>query len=126
MHISKAAMEEACRLVNEELGGPGYYNVSDVNHPHLSELKALARVLQERSDVAKAVIEYILQRRRDRVLIGSDVNLQSFILPDDEPDVVEELAGDIWLAMGSARRGDATDKLRTVLAGYEIKRRETP
>lgn len=95
--ISEAAKKLACELANNE--GSGYYN--PVNLPGTQFGMALARILQEHSDVAKTALATLSHHdnctspfgypERCSCGLGAVTKpLQSLILPD-EPDALEEI-----------------------------------
>ena len=90
--ISEAAKKLACELANNE--GSGDYN--PVNLPGTQFGMALARILQEHSDVAKVCQGYAKTPGR---MSDIAIMLQSLILPE-EPDALADI-------------------LDTVMAGFE-------
>ncbi len=123
--ISDAAKAKACELANAESSGfdpngnpHGDYEPLDVGHPAEGSLTALARVLQQHSDVAKHVTGVLESAAWPDV--PTQARLRSLILPDDPVDPVEVVA--IYLEQGQPRatvEGSAR-RLRAVLERHGL------
>lgn len=139
--ISKAAKSKAleiaiqvCRELKPEAVGDSYLNLGCFDPDDCSERTwegiALARVLQEHSDKAR---EVKLQGMHHGWRQGDPTYdiLQSLILPDDEPDEVDEISRDLLqrIAHGDSEhrewlKRELSRHLRIVAAGYEIRRKD--
>lgn len=97
--ISEAAKRKACELANDVWHES--YSLSLFDHPGapngrpaFPSLLALARVLQQHSDVAKGVL-YRDSTGYLSVKPNAGLTLRSLILPDD-PDPVDALADELF------------------------------
>jgi len=111
---SETAMRKACHLANAVGQSPNLYSREHIiGHTFDPALKALARVLQEHSDVAKRVMQWLNDEAPD----DPRGELQALILPNDEPDPFDA----VWhLFVGP--KNEARAKVEA--AGYQIIKKE--
>lgn len=109
---------EAAKQKAEELAGECFADFA-YDDPGYAALRALARVLQEHSDVAKAECDW---RRQEG--LGCSPELRSLILPDDEPTPpLEEIMQSFLIGTGTGPLAKEHARLvRQALdeAGYQI------
>lgn len=98
--ISEAAKRKACELANDVWHES--YSLSLFDHPGapngrpaFPSLLALARVLQQHSDVAKDIEPSLMPDHYDPRIKDANNKLRALILPDD-PDPVDALADELF------------------------------